>query len=402
MKKAEWVDRLNYLGKSSGGSRYSIPLDPEEMIEVAKKSSGLDDFGNDDWQENYYARIDGIGNNDNISTLGRLITRSNTLLQLRNRLFVIDQLKKKPEILNEPIEQPIFIVGNPRTGTSLLFELLLQDKFFRAPLSWEARCPVDIPGIDTLSRFEIAQSMNDFLNDIQPGLNAIHKFGWDQAAECYELMEINFFNLSYHSNNDYQSWQRSMRAIGSYHWHKILLQTLQHGHGKKHQWLLKCPTHVHFIDELFEVYPDARIIYTHRDVGMSLPSYLSLSTSLSSSMLDEVNVGDTENLCFAMENSIKKIIGYREAGRIARNKIVDIQYVDLMSDPVNAIRQIYAHFGLKSQEDLPDLILSHLKAHPKNLHGEHRYSASDFGLTERDIRSRFKFYTDHYNIKLEI
>src|SRR5580704_12132263 len=146
LTRPEWVDRLNAEGRMWQGAamlREMVPLDADSLIASAKTLTGLDDFGEDDWREPFAVLLKSLEEEAELTLTGRLATRSEILLWLRTRLKLTDLLARHPEILDTPVDKPIFIAGLGRSGTSILQELLHQDPRLRTPLFWEAYFPVD-------------------------------------------------------------------------------------------------------------------------------------------------------------------------------------------------------------------------------------------------------------------
>src|SRR5471032_1903349 len=144
--RPEWVDKLNAEGRmwqGAGMLHEMVPLDADGLLDSARSLTGLTDFGEDDWREPFAVLLKALDEEAELTLTGRLATRSELLLWLRTRLKLTDLLARHPEILDKPVEKPIFIAGLGRSGTSILQELLHQDPRLRTPLFWEAYFPVD-------------------------------------------------------------------------------------------------------------------------------------------------------------------------------------------------------------------------------------------------------------------
>jgi hypothetical protein len=284
VEKLKWIRKLNYLGDTVGGADKLIGLNPDELVDNAKSTTGLSDFGDDQWQSSFYENMKKMNLSENLHILGRLQVRANALRSLRNRLFITDKIKQQPAILDESIDSPLIITGLPRSGTTHLFELLSLDPSFRSPYCFEAVSPIEPPahtltgGID---RKHIAQGCCDFKNDLLPELKSMHIHQHDLPEECQFIMHnvLSTQPFLYHSTGDYQTWVEKQNRDYSYHWHKKVLQLLQYEQPTKH-WLLKSPSHIHYMDLVLHHYPNARIIQTHRDPVKTIPSFLNLIKTL--------------------------------------------------------------------------------------------------------------------------
>jgi hypothetical protein len=393
VEKPAWVRRINYLGDTVGGARYMVDLDPDALIELAMNSVGLSDFGDDAWKPAYYNWLGALAQSDFLHLLGRLRTRSDVLRVLRNKLLATEKIKRQPAICAETIRAPLVIVGSPRSGTSILFELLAQDARWRAPLTWEAAFPVSplcSPTYAKLSRGELAQGVSDLLMDMQPDMRSIHEFRWDLPVECYQIMEISCVNL------------RCINAVSienRYLWHKRVLQLLQHESEQKN-WLLKCNFHLGNLEQLLATYPDARIINTHRDPAKSIPSLMSLQRSFNAALTDQIPPANLDALLDRFAGNFGKVIEQRRSGVIPHRQIIDVKFSDLMKDPLAAIKAAYDHFELEFDTTLGEKMLRYLAQRPRQQHA-HRYGFAADSVENIQIRERLRFYTDHYAIALE-
>lgn len=409
MEKLKWIRKLNYLGHSVGGADKLIGLDPDGLVDIAKSTTGLSDFGDDKWKSGFYENIKKMDRAENLHLLGRLQVRANSLRSLRNRLFITDKIKLQPAILDESINSPLIITGLPRSGTTHLFELLSLDPSFRSPFCFEAVSPVEPPP-DTLTgginRKKIAQGCCDFKNDLLPELKTMHVHQHDLPEECQFIMNnvLSTQPFLYNSTGDYQTWVEGQYRDYSYRWHKKILQLWQYEQPTK-RWLLKSPSHIHYMDLILKHYPNARIIQTHRDPVKTIPSFLSLIKTDTSTLLLESEtrgMGKNNSHPFMMiyEGGLRKVIKQRQEAMVPEKQIFDINMEGLVSDPVAVIRAAYNHLDIEFSEAFEKNILNYLAKNPRNEHGKHSYQPEDFGLSNKQIREKFSFYTDHYNIEL--
>lgn len=395
MSISEWAGRLNNLANAVGGASHLIGFDPENLLELAKSSTQLRDFGEPEWRQRYYRYCADLQSVD-FSLTGLILTKSRILRALRNRLIVIDKMKREPSIGKEKILNPIFITGAARTGTSIFFELLARDPHLRAPLTWEAICPVPLKAHMTpeeTSGPEIAKNERNLFVDIAPDFKRIHELGWDVPVECHELMEPSFANMKNESGDDVSS---------RYQWHKKILQVLQHGSNSR-QWLLKCCCHLPVVDELFNVYPDAVIINIHRDPLKSISSMLHMG-EISASMLyrgsDRNYFGRVEEILESFEKSRRKIIALREDSFYSE-RIFDIKFDDLMGNPTKTIRDLYERMGFDYKDYMDSLINDYLLKKPRNKFKSESHFSEEHGFLKEEIKSRLGFYIDYYGIPSE-
>jgi hypothetical protein len=407
MEPQNWVRRLKYCGSAIGGAAHMISLDADALIQVAKTTTGLTDFGGGYWEDPYRRLLASIEQDVELHTLGRVMTFSYVVRALRNRLFMTDALRRTPAILDEPIDSPVVIAGQGRTCTSILFELLALDPNHRAPLAWEAASPVAPPPAtlaSNVTREQIAETVNEFWADIQPEISAAHEFRWDLPVECPRLMESDFscdWWAMLYAAWSYLGWRQQNNPDTAYDWHKNVLRVLQHGQPLR-RWLLKSPAHLRSLDKLLARYPDAKIIHTHRDPVKTIPSTISLTGIVRASRAENVNVtAIAPAVLMGYDGGLRKVMAERAAGTIPQSQIVDVHFQHLMRDAVGTVQAAYQHLGLEFSEAFAQAIRVYLKEKPREKFGKHYYAAEDYGLTNGEIRERFRFYTDHYGVELE-
>ena len=281
----DWVRRVNYLGAMVGGSRRLVRLGADELIEEARESTGLADFGEPGWEDAFRVLVDSLQSEVDLHTIGRLMTRAELLRGLRNRLLVTEACRVQPKIRHEQVVAPLLIAGQGRTGTSILFELLALDTNNRAPLAWEAASPAAPPGAtlaEGVTREQIAETVNEFLSDVQPAIRAAHEHRWDLPVECIRFMDAEFSSdwwAMLYAAWTWLRWRAGHPTDAPYRWHRRVLQLLQYGHGDARRWLLKSPAHLGNLDRLLRQYPDIRIGpgYTWERGLIKLPLSLGLT-----------------------------------------------------------------------------------------------------------------------------
>jgi len=264
-----WLRRLNQEGCYFDLAAV-VPLDERSLIDAACATTALLDFGEDDWREPFSVLVKALEEEAELTLMGRLMARSDIVLWLSSRLRVVDTLKKHPEIVEQTIVAPMVIVGLPRSGTSILFELLSQDQDVGVAMMWEALQPCPPPEADTYAsdpRIEQAHQLFTQWNRVAPEFASMHEMRGDIPAECGLLMAGTFIsdhNASLHQTPSYSAWCAGADFVPVYEYHKKILQILQ-WKNPRGRWLLKAPEHQVHLDTLLKVYPDARIVQTHRD-----------------------------------------------------------------------------------------------------------------------------------------
>jgi len=183
----------------------------------------------------------------------------------------------------------------------------------------------------------------------------------------------------------------------NYLWHKKVLQSLQHDIPNK-RWLLKCPSHLFYLDSLFDRYPDAKVIHMHRDPSESIPSLLSHLQYFQNLYQHPGKANNHINVVNFMADCLHDIIYKISPSPLDNKNIINVNFNDLLNDPSGTIEYIYRNIGLNYPLNMTDKINYYLEKRPRNQHGHHAYSASEFGLSNLGISEKFRFYTDYYNI----
>ncbi len=402
-----WVERLNTVGDNVGGAGNLVALDESSLIDAATRATGLSDFGETTWREPFGVLLDAIAREANLNTVGRMLTRSEIVRILENRLRITDTLRAHPEILKGEIHAPLVISGTARSGTSILHELLALDPAHRTPRAWEVMYSVPPPETATYEtdpRIERADREVTLWHEIAPEYVAMHANGGALPHECIFLMSHEFASAHFSGVLDvpsYALWLATHDLAPAFRFHRRQLQLLQWRHPGE-RWLLKAPSHLTVLPALFSVYPDARLVLTHRDPAKTVASTISLMATLRHMRRDHVDVAAlAQQLGRGMAIGLEKVIQERAERKIPDAQIVDLQYHDLMRDPVGAIRGLYERLELELTRETEERMRAYLAAKPRGKHGSHSYSLEAFGLDRDAMRERYAGYMRHYGVNPE-
>lgn len=400
--RPDWVRRLNAMGPSVGGAQAMVGLDADELIRRARDATGLDDFGDPGWEEPFRRLVDALDTEAQFTVVGRLMSRHDVLRHLCTRLLLVDELRRDPSIAEEEVLAPIFITGPARSGTSILQELLAEDPALRAPRAYEMAQPVTSSGRTDEDRVALAEPEFDLWSDVQPEFQTVHELSARLPEECLWLMAPDF-DLGFWSTcadiPSFTAWRAGTDPVAVYRYHRSFLQVLQHGQPPR-TWVLKSPVHLSRLLAIFAVYPDARVIRTHRDPVRVIPSAVStvaLGRWLRSDAVDPQSVSET--VTFGMQMLLN--VAAEQRSSLPDGQIAELQYVDLMRDPVTAIVSTYEALGIAVSPELPNRITTYLASRPQSKFGVHHYRLEDFGLDVDGIRRDFAAYTDEFGVELE-
>lgn len=386
-----------------------LSLNPDTLIALAAKQTGLDDFGSDYFREPLARLCRSLEEDAQLTALGRVVARQDILRLLGNRLRFIDIFKQHPEIAREEVRAPIFILGMPRTGTTSLHELMALDPQFRVPLSWEVAHPFPPPETASYRSDPRIQQCEDELarvDQLLPDFRNMHPMGAELPQECVALFAHDFASMIFDVQfrlDQYQQWliQEDMSEVFANH--RRWLQLLQ-WKCPGETWVLKSPQYLWNIEDALGEYPDARAVQTHRDplkVAMSIGSLTSTLRSLGSNARDLAQA--TRAYADLLHFGTERTMSARERGLLGEDRVIDVQFAEFRRGPVAAVRNIYQHFGLELTDDTARRMQAFLDAGQENeRHGKHSYSLAESGLDLAEERARFATYQAAYHIPSEV
>ena len=381
-------------------------MDHRQLIDEARALTGLDDFGADGFREGLSVYCTSVESEAQLNELGATAVRANIVSNLANRLRIVDWARSHPEVVDEPIDAPLVVIGMFRAGTTFLSYLLEQDVRNRALLRWESGDSVPPPTPSTFRvgpRVEAARLGNDMLEQMNPRLRAIHHEEPDGPTECISVMSQDFKSLSWEAISNvptYGDWLLKVDQRSAYAYHRLALQVLQSG-GIRGRWTLKSPHHALNLEALTAVYPDAQLVLLHRDPVVLCASVCSLIHTLSGTFSDaDHRAYIAEHWVKMLEESIRRIDAFRSTH--PEHPVIDVQYDDLMRDPVGAVESIYSSAGDVRENRLDasarGAMTAYVAAHPKDSMGVHGYDLADFGLDAAQLGERFSDYVGRYDV----
>jgi hypothetical protein len=402
------VRLMNALGKGANRIGWEpIALDANSLLDKAQANTGLSDFGGDEFREPLALLLDCLETDAGLSLLGRQIARSDLLRTLENRLRMVDLFEQHPEIAEQPIERPIFVVGPPRSGTTIFHDLLAMDPENRVPSAWETSYPLPPPETATLKtdpRIARVQSDLDRVDSLLPDFKKMHPMGAMRAQECVAMTSHDFASMIFQTQFEvsrYDRWMLDHDMRSPLAWHRRFLQLLQ-WKAPGERWALKSPQHLWHIQHVHREYPDALFVQTHRDPVRVLVSISSLVAELRRLSSDAVSFPEVAKYyAMALAKGYDNAIEYRRSGRLPENQVVDLYFQDFVADPIGTVRRAYDHFGLEFREPAANAMRQFLDDNPADKHGKHFYSFADTGLNEQEVREGFRNYQTHFDIPVE-
>jgi hypothetical protein len=407
--RPDWVARLNEEGETLN-IKSIVPLDETSLLTEARKNTGLDDFGDDNWLEHFRVLIAAIENEAKLNFTGRILTRSDLLIYLEARLEITDCYKRNPEIENEVVAEPVFIVGSGRSGTTIFHEALSQDDQFRVVKRWEAMFPCPPPEEETYltdPRIEKAHRLITLPERIAPEWKRMHAQAGDLPVECIEFLYLTFLSEVYYCAfqiPSYVDYFRKQDIAETFGWHKRILKLLQWKYKKPH-WLLKGPTHMPVLPQLLEAYPDAKLIFMHRDQVTTTDSVVNVQGTIYWWRTDDPWSGGMLDDVMMVEGRVKmwdRIIGWMEDGTIPKGQYTNVIYQDFCTDPMAAIREAYREIGLPMSEAAGERIKTYLDNKPKGVFGKHEYKTGGGEAgTAAEERNALRRYQEYFGVPSE-
>ena len=396
-----WVDGLNAHGPAVGGAEYLVSLETDDLLAAARASTGLDDFGGESWRPHFDVLVHALRTEARLTVAGRIVARTELLRALRQRLLLAALWADDPTILEEPIVQPVFVVGTGRSGTSILHELLALDPANRTPRTWELFHPGEALGPDVESVRGVGHLVHAFWAELQPAYEAMHHNDGEEPNECIFATMLEFLSDQWGGTYEiptYSAYLVDADLTEAYRYHRKVLQTLQR-RVRAERWVLKAPSHLGRLRTLFAVYPDARVVQIHRDPLKTVPSTISLMGTIRSMRSETVDVDALAPwISMGYGVMLDDTIDARASGELPDAQFVDVRYADLMDEPVGTIRGVYARLGIDFPSSLAVAVADHLAAQPKGARGAHTYSLADTGLDAARERARFRRYQAEYGV----
>lgn len=374
------------------------------LDEASRRSRGLTDFGDDAFRPALERLLSSLDGEARLSAAGREMLTARIIELLRNRLVLEDHIRRHPDILEEENENPIVIVGLPRTGTTLLQRILSCDPRLYPMLWWECRYPAPLqadaaPGEDP--RVALARAEVRAMIEANPALLAIHPFDAEAADEEGMLMEHSFMSFfdSYADIPSYTEWLWSHDQTPAYLHLQRMLKFIQWQKRRRGisagRWVLKAPHHLRQIDVLFKVFPGAQVIQTHRDPLETIPSIASFVYNLWAVYMekpDPVHAGRQWSAIFSRGTA--ETMAYRDAK--AADRFLDVWFADTLSQPLAVVRTIYAFVGLELPQGIQQAMERYLEDNRREKRPAHSYAADYFGLSDAGIARDFAAYRQRY------
>lgn len=380
----------------------------DEVLAAAQARTGLTELDSDSWREGLEILLAEAEASPSITPDGHQLLDALYVDALSNRLRVHRYVQEHPEVLDEKIERPLVILGMPRTGTTVASYLLDQDPQRRSLLNWEAGDCVPPPTTATLrtdprclARLEQQKKVAEMM--IAGGMHMPHWEEADGPTECIFIHNQDFKALSwdaYSPTTTYSDWLLdAANMTDAYRYQRRVLQVLQS--QAPGIWSLKMPSHAVHIEAFLATFPDARLVWAHRDPYQATASLCSLLTlgknMITGGNFDRLQLG--RNSMKQMQAHVDRAL--RARAQIGDERFYDLHYANFLRDPIGEMRKLYQWAGDKLTPGVEVRMNRWLTANPQTRFGRHQYGLGEYGLTREALEPVFADYLAKFDIEME-
>jgi hypothetical protein len=372
----------------------------DDLIARARERAGLHDLGTESFHDGLVALVDGADAAGTFNELGIAVVHDQAIGILANRLRIEDRYHRHPEIDEQVISPPLFGLGLPRTGSTALSYLQAEDPATRSLRTWETNSPAPPPDPATEAddpRIAEAEVQISLIDDLAPKFKVMLPQSPTGPNECLQFMCLDFRSAMFAAlgdNEPYAEWFDSCDMVSTYRYHERVLKLLQWKYPPR-PWRLKSPAHMHSLDALLEVYPDARFVMTHRDIAQVIPSVVSLLDATSEMLREgELAPDFAQRQAGFWERSVRRTLTYRDAGN--EDRFFDISFTAMRTDPVSEMERLYGWRGDELTEEVRERMSIWWTTNPRDKQGVHEYRPEQYGIDLDELREQFAFYNDRF------
>jgi len=379
-------------------------MNAAQIVERAQRETGLDRFHSDSFREGLELLVSDANRVGRYSDAGVAHFEGQSVHYLSMRLRVDDYIRRNPEVLDAPIRAPVVVLGLPRTGTTLTSNLLATDPARRSILTWESDDPVPPPAADALHtdpRALAALAAERARIAENPSAGRFYMSSAVFPTECTMIQAHDFKSLLWESHGrlpGYAEWILGCDMTSAYDYHRRFLQVLQH--KAPGAWNLKMPSHSVHIRWLLEAYPDARMVWTHRDPFTVTGSLCSLIANAHLRVMDEPDdAWIAQNYPPQLAIHANRVRAKRQ--EIGHERIFDLHYADMTREPIDTMRRLYAWLGDDFTPQVEEGMGRWLRENPQGKWGKHAYKLDRWGLSPEKLQPYFADYLAEYDIERE-
>jgi sulfotransferase family protein len=388
---------FNAAGRALEGlGLFRMCLDEQVLCAAARRKTGLSDFGDERFRPLLRQQISDLQDLfGRFQFVGRLMARVWLRKGLCNRLLIEQQIKEHPEVLRVTVPRPLIVAGLPRTGTTLLANLLNQDPGSRALVLGEGLSPAGSGGTAGRGgdpRLRRAARLVKLGRWVAPQLHAVYIVEANAPVECGMLFR-NTFLPRYVTAKDLSHW-RAAFSPDTWEWayreYYRQLQLLEWQHPAPDHWVLKWPEHLWALDIVLKTMPEATIVQTHRAPEQVVPALCQAAARFGYLLSDERWESFPEYMLSGVVEGLRRSMEMRQ--RIPSSRVCDVSYTRLIADPIGALREIYDHLGYRYSDEFERRARAWLRDHPAPRRGERYYDLEQLGLDPAAVKTAVAFY----------
>lgn len=377
----------------------------DELHALVSREVGSSDFGEEDYRQGLKVLLQSMDFDPRFSEQGRRIAWGEVIQALSARAQAVRSMAQHPGFDRHPIVSPVVITGIPRTGTTALHKLLAVDPQFQGLQGWLSGAPMPRPARETWESHPLFQQAVARLNRrfaAVPTQRAAHDMAAEEVDECCFVLRQSFVSNLWTAAwpaPSYDAWWQTQSEGPAYRYLKRVLQLI--GSNEPHtRWLLKNPGHIANLDLLFGIFPDARVIQTHRDPAKAIPSLCAVL--IKNHPLMEEGRRSLRAHILGQRETAKWAKAVRDADRVREahpGQSIDVVHGEFHRTPLAVIKRIYAFLELDLSPDVEAAMAARVAAAPELRHGKHHYEVADFGLAADEIREQFGDYVARYGLR---
>ena len=379
------------------------PPSAEYLITHAQRRAGSTDFGDAPFERPLQALLVACREEADLSLFGGAAIRWDSVRFLSNLLRLREEERRTPEILDQPIERPLLISGLPRSGTTFLHNLLGEDPANLVPRVWQLIHPYPLSrsGAGRDRRLQQVARQLRLFQLLAPRFRRLHPIEADSPQECSEVTAHLFASLRFDTTYripSYRRWLDDAGHLDAYRFHKRFLQHLRHQAGGRGRWVLKCPDHIFALGAIRTVYPDADLVFVHRDPVAVLASVARLTEVLRrpfTRRIDRIEIGRQDSERWLTAAGLMIAAADRE---VFAKPIFHVHYADLVGDPMGTVAGLYRHFGRVLDPDTTARIGRRVAANPNGGYRGRPAQLEDYGLDPAREHERYAGYMSRFGI----
>ena len=372
----------------------------EELVEAARTRTGAGSNESFEHLDALEALTSAIAGEARLTPSGVQVAANALVSALAVQVAVRRSLERHPEIAAGPDARLVFVTGLPRTGTTLVHNLLARHPAVHCPRLWELMAPAGSRDVREHARLAAqAQAWLDEFYAIAPRLPAIHPMGAHRPDECHRLLGHAFQSMIYPTRYrvpSYSAWLRERDMRAAYEFHRVQLASIM-WRAPAEVAGLKCPFHLWHLGALRTVYPEAKVVMLHRDLTAVVPSLCSLSSVIRAARSDDVDKREVGAFWLSeVEHAAADLLLRRELP--SNEGVLDVRYVDLTSDTIGTMQRVFEFIDVPPSHATEKSIRRWIAENPADKHGRHRYTPEEFGLDPSELAERFAAYRAAYAV----